>query len=118
MSLPNPAALPLEVRRAAWDALWRQLLQPVNEDALTPDDSHREDATFGRLNGMDLKLRRVRAGLRQCRVAQELGIPPSTLCDYENGRKPVSSRQGQRILEAIDRLSLAGGIDGGSNGRP
>ena len=72
---------------------------------------------FGRFDGLELKLRRIRAGLRQDRVAQELGIPPSTLCDYEIGRKPVPSRQGQRILEAIDRLSLPGGLDGGSDGR-
>jgi transcriptional regulator with XRE-family HTH domain len=72
---------------------------------------------FGRLDGLELKVRRIRAGLRQFRVAQELGIAPSMLCDYENGRKPVSSRQGQRILEAIDRLSLPGGLDGGRDGR-
>jgi transcriptional regulator with XRE-family HTH domain len=71
---------------------------------------------FGRLEGMELKLQRIRAGLRQYRVAQELGIPPSTLCDYENGRKPVSSRQGQRILDAIDRLSLSCGPGRGGNG--
>jgi putative transcriptional regulator len=68
---------------------------------------------FGRFDGMALKLLRVRAGLRQYRVAQELGIPPSTLCDYENGRKPIPSRQGQRILKAIDRLSLSSGLEGG-----
>jgi transcriptional regulator with XRE-family HTH domain len=71
---------------------------------------------FGRFDGMELKLLRVRAGLRQYRVAQELGIPPSTLCDYESGRKPVPPRQGQRILQAIDRLSLSGGLDGGLDG--
>jgi len=68
---------------------------------------------FGRFDGMELKLLRVRAGLRQYRVAQELGIPPSTLCDYENGRKPIPSRRGQHILQAIDRLSLSGGLEGG-----
>jgi transcriptional regulator with XRE-family HTH domain len=63
---------------------------------------------FGRFDGMALKLLRVRAGLRQYRVAQALGIPPSTLCDYENGRKPVPPRQGWRILEAIDLLTPGG----------
>jgi transcriptional regulator with XRE-family HTH domain len=71
---------------------------------------------FGRFDGMELKLLRVRAGLRQYRVAQELGIPPSTLCDYENGRIPIPSRQGQRILQAIDRLSLTGGLERGHDG--
>jgi DNA-binding transcriptional regulator YiaG len=71
---------------------------------------------FGRFDGMELKLLRVRAGLRQYRVAQELSIPPSTLCDYENGRKAIPSRQGQRILQAIDRLSLTGGPGRGHDG--
>ena len=63
---------------------------------------------FGRFDGMGLKLLRVRAGVRQYRVAQELGIPPSTLCDYENGRRPLPPRQGRRILAAIDRLATGG----------
>lgn len=63
---------------------------------------------FERFDGMELKLRRIRAGLRQYRVAQDLGIPPSTLCDYESGRKPVPVHQGQRILAAIARLSAVG----------
>jgi transcriptional regulator with XRE-family HTH domain len=71
---------------------------------------------FGRFEGMELKLSRIRAGLRQYRVAQELGIPPATLCDYENGRKPIPPRQGQRILEAIDRLSLSSGLERGHDG--
>ena len=71
---------------------------------------------FGRFDGMELKLLRVRAGLRQYRVAQELGIPPSTLCDYENGRKPVPARQGRCILDAINRLSLGGGLEEGRGG--
>jgi transcriptional regulator with XRE-family HTH domain len=72
---------------------------------------------FGRIDGMELKLRRIRAGLRQYRVAQELGIPPSILCDYENGRKPIPPRRGQRILAAIDRLSLSRGLAGGHDDR-
>jgi hypothetical protein len=45
MSRPDSAALPLEVRRAAWDALWRQLLEPVTKDATSTDDSDANDAT-------------------------------------------------------------------------
>jgi transcriptional regulator with XRE-family HTH domain len=71
---------------------------------------------FGRFQGVELKLLRIRAGLRQYRVAQELGIPPSILCDFENGRKPIPPRQGQRILAAIDQLSLTG-IKGEHDGR-
>jgi DNA-binding transcriptional regulator YiaG len=65
---------------------------------------------------MELKLLRIRAGLRQYRVAQELGIPPATLCDWENGRKPIPARQGQRILAVIDRLSLPHGGEPSNGG--
>jgi hypothetical protein len=41
-------------------------------------------------------------------VAQELGIPPSILCDWENERRPLPAQQGPRILAAIDRLAPAG----------
>ena len=67
--------------------------------------------------GMDLKVLRVRAGLRQYRVAQELGIPPSTLCDWENGRLPVPPAQAARIVEAIRRLS-GGALPGVGDGVP
>jgi transcriptional regulator with XRE-family HTH domain len=65
----------------------------------------------GRFRGIELKLLRIRAGLRQYRVAQELGIPPSTLCDWENERRPIPSAQGHRVLAAIDRLAT-GGVQG------
>jgi len=65
------------------------------------------------IQGIDLKLRRIRAGLRQFRVARDLGISPSVLCDWENGRKPIPLRQKQRILDVIDRLSLTGELEPG-----
>jgi predicted transcriptional regulator len=65
------------------------------------------------VQAMELKLLRIRSGLRQYRVAQELGMAPSVLCDYESGRRPIPPWQGQRILAAIDRLSLSRGLEGG-----
>jgi transcriptional regulator with XRE-family HTH domain len=62
----------------------------------------------GHFRGIELKLLRIRAGLRQYRVAQELGIPPTVLCDWENERRPIPPRQGHRVLAAIDRLSVSG----------
>src|SRR3954471_16325275 len=64
-----------------------------------------------RVRGIELKLLRIRAGLRQYRVAQELGIPPSILCEWENERRPIPPQQGPRILAAIDRLAM-GGLQG------
>ncbi len=62
--------------------------------------------------GVALKLLRVRAGVRQYRVAQVLGIPPTTLCEWESGRRPVPPRQAARVRAAIARLT-PGGIGGG-----
>jgi transcriptional regulator with XRE-family HTH domain len=62
---------------------------------------------------MDLKLLRVRAGLRQYRVAQELGIPPTILCEWENERRPIPAAQVSRVLEAIDRLAMSGALESG-----
>ena len=44
MSAPNP--LPIEARRAAWDALWRRLLAPVPDDDRDPNDPDSEDDTY------------------------------------------------------------------------
>ncbi len=68
----------------------------------------------GRFRGIELKLLRIRAGVRQYRVAQELGIPPSILCDWENERRPIPPHQAPRILAAIDHLATGGvyGVSG------
>ncbi len=55
--------------------------------------------------GIELKLMRVRLGVRQYRVAQVLGIPPSSLCDIENGRRPVGPIEAAKIAEAIRELA-------------
>ena len=60
------------------------------------------------IRGIELKLLRIRAGVRQYRVAQELGVPPSILCEWENERRPIPPHQGPRILAAIDRLAMGG----------
>jgi DNA-binding XRE family transcriptional regulator len=57
------------------------------------------------IRGQDLKIRRIRAGIRQYRIAQELGIAPTTMNDWENERKPIPPRQCARIIAAIERLS-------------
>ncbi len=58
-------------------------------------------------SGIDLKLLRVRSGLRQYAVAQRLGIPPSTLCAIENGRRPLVPEQADRIATAIHAMAPA-----------
>jgi DNA-binding transcriptional regulator YiaG len=60
------------------------------------------------IRGIELKLARVRAGVRQYRVAQELGIAPTILCEWENERRPLPAAQAARVLAAIDRLAARG----------
>ena len=57
------------------------------------------------LNGLDIKIERVRLGLRQYRVAGELGIPQTTLSLWESGRKPIPPGQIPRITAAIHQLA-------------
>ena len=62
------------------------------------------DTAYG-FSGIDLKVQRIRAGVRQYRVAQALGIPASKLCDYENGRRPVSHQIADTISKTIKELA-------------
>lgn len=52
-------------------------------------------------SGLDLKVARVRAGLRQYTVAFKVGIAPSRLSEIENGRREVSAELFRRILEIV-----------------
>lgn len=56
------------------------------------------------MRGKDLKVRRVKAGLKQYRVAAALDIPPALLSFYENERRPLPPGMDKRILEAINDL--------------
>ena len=57
------------------------------------------------IDGLDLKVRRVRAGLRQFEVATAAGLSPSVLSMMENGRRPLPAEQAAAILAAIGRLA-------------
>ena len=61
--------------------------------------------------GSELALRRHLCGLRQYKVAQEVGLCPSVLSDFERGVKKPSPELIERILAAIERL--AGGTVNG-----
>lgn len=57
--------------------------------------------------GIELKIRRLRVGLKQYRVAAEVGIAPTQLCEIESGRRKPSPELLARIVEVIQ-----GGHDG------
>jgi len=53
------------------------------------------------LEGMEIKIARIRAGLRQYEVAMNVRISPSRLCEIEAGRRQPSPELRERILQAI-----------------
>ena len=57
------------------------------------------------MNGLDIKLERVRWGLRQYEVAQALGIPQTTLWAIESGRKAISQAETLAIVKTIHDLA-------------
>jgi len=59
------------------------------------------------MNGFDLKIMRIRAGLRQYDVAAKAGITPPRLCEIEAGRLKPSDQLLDRIIKAIERMSKA-----------
>lgn len=57
------------------------------------------------MNGTDIKVERVRLGLRQYIVAARLGVPQTTLCAIENGRRPVTHEEAISIREKLRELA-------------
>lgn len=55
--------------------------------------------------GLDLKVMRIRAGLRQYQVAGALGYGPTWLANIENGFVGVTPDLAERISDAIDSLT-------------
>ena len=56
------------------------------------------------MTGMDLKMLRIRAGLRQYELAAQLGMNPSRLSMVENGRVPLEPDVASRAA-----IMLSGG---------
>jgi transcriptional regulator with XRE-family HTH domain len=59
------------------------------------------------MTGLDLKIARVRAGLRQYHVAAAVGMSQSVLSQIENGQRVVSQERLDQIARAIRRLGGA-----------
>ena len=56
------------------------------------------------MNGLQLQIRRIEAGIRQYRLAAALDIPQATLSYWENNRRCVPPGMEERILETIEDL--------------
>jgi len=51
--------------------------------------------------GVEIKIARIRAGLRQYEVAKSVGILPNRLSEIESGRRRPSPELLRRILQVI-----------------
>ena len=51
--------------------------------------------------GLELKIARLRAGLKQYELAAKVGIAPTQLCEIETGRREVPAELLERILRVI-----------------
>lgn len=51
--------------------------------------------------GLELKIARLRAGLKQYEMAAKVGIASTQLCEIETGRREVSPELLERILGVI-----------------
>lgn len=54
-----------------------------------------------KVKGLDIKIMRLKAGLRQYDVAARVGIPPNRLSEIESGRRQPPPEILQRILDII-----------------
>jgi len=55
------------------------------------------------MTGFELKLKRIRAGLRQYEVAAQVGIPANKLCEIELDRRIGNPDLLARICKVIER---------------
>ena len=53
------------------------------------------------MTGLDLKVARLRAGLRQYEVAARLGVSASYLSMVETGREPLRKRLREEVMAVI-----------------
>ena len=53
------------------------------------------------VNGIDLKVARIKAGYRQYEVAARLGIHPCQLSEIESDRRKPSAEVLQRLLQIL-----------------
>ena len=54
-----------------------------------------------KVNGLGLKIMRLKSGLRQYEVAGQVGIPANRLSEIESGRRGPSPELLERLFEVI-----------------
>jgi len=58
------------------------------------------------MTGLDVKIMRIRVGLRQYRLAARLGVPQSTLCEIEGEKKPLEPQLLRKILRILSKEEI------------
>lgn len=56
-----------------------------------------------KVKGLDIKIARLKAGLRQYDVAAQLSIPPSRLSEIESGRRQPSEELLEHLLQILNQ---------------
>lgn len=60
------------------------------------------------MKGIDIKIARIRSGIRQYDLAAKIGIPPNRLCEMELGRRPIPPELVEKIEKVLDEAKATG----------
>ena len=60
------------------------------------------------MNGLDLKIARLRAGVRGFELARHVGMTETMLSRTETGRRVANSDELARLLAAVDAIAATG----------
>jgi len=55
-------------------------------------------------SGLELKIAILKAGLRQCDVASQIGIAPSTLSDYISERRRIPAHRAEQLKRCLEQV--------------
>ena len=58
------------------------------------------------MRGLDIKIERIKAGIKQYELAASLGIPQSTLCEIESDRRSPQPHLLRRIKKTLERARI------------
>jgi len=67
--------------------------------------SRRINEMARQVNGIDIKIARLKAGIRQYELAARLGIHPSHLSEIETGRRKPSPELDDRLNRILEERS-------------
>lgn len=55
-----------------------------------------------KVKGLDIKIARLKAGMRQYDLAARLGIPPSRLSEIESGRRKPAPKMVEQLFKILN----------------